>query len=113
MQTESYTIKTNYVWVLMTDGKPRLAFNSEERAREYQAKDIWNGTIFRVFNGVEQVPSVKKGFSHINGKLFCDNCHEQTVHHTKEGQTNGKTYCNRCGNMTEYTENYNEGKEYQ
>jgi hypothetical protein len=53
---ESYTIKTKYVWVLITDGKPRLAFEDEARAKAYQEGDIWNGTLHKVYCGVERVP---------------------------------------------------------
>lgn len=60
MKTESYTLKTKFVWVLITDGTARLAFDSEEKGLEYLRKDAWREcgtTLQKVYAGVEQVPT--------------------------------------------------------
>ncbi len=36
----SYTTRTPTYWILVTDGRVRLAFNSESKAREYASKTL-------------------------------------------------------------------------
>jgi hypothetical protein len=51
----------------------------------------------------------EKDSSLISGDLFCDSCGKNTKHYTKAIGSNGKTYCLTCNNLTEYTDNCNEG----
>lgn len=55
-KTTSYTVEDKFVFVLMTDGKPRLAFDEESKALEYAKKSIYaNTTVVKVFNGIRKV----------------------------------------------------------
>ncbi len=59
MNTEnitSYTMETKFVYILMTDGSPRLAFDDESKAKEYAKNSIYeNTTIVKVYNGIRKV----------------------------------------------------------
>jgi hypothetical protein len=70
MKSETYTYINNFVWVLMTDGTPRLAFKDEKKANEYLEKTLKTyptSKLVKVFSGVE-----KESFS-----MVCKNCQSE------------------------------------